>query len=525
MNSLTRKPYATRHAPPPKRPDQYTRDFTKCPRCFSPTKRSTAWNGGESEFWWQCTRCNTYINTYIPQTHQAAFHEDTHIVRGNFGGYGSGKTLTSRQEFYKHLFLTPKGTGLIGANVTSQYEQTIKRDIEADLPVEFFSGYSVQKAQYDFVNGYRLMFRPFDDPDKLRSINLDFALVLEASETKRETFSQLRTRLRNKAAINGQHDWRKLITESNPDPGWVRVDMLNNADYVKQSGSLQEEYPKSQTPDESISCHVTSTDANIYLPKNFVRENAINKPPWWVARYLYGSFNFSDGLVYPSAMKHVVEYFEPEKSWPRLLAFDYGLSDPSHFLLAAIDPVESVLYFYKEARATDQNLDTLAEIYFSLVKDIPNGGFYTMPLIDPKSGPKRGYDKNSLIGLFLQKGIYFQPGAIAVDPRIYRFNTYIESGRCKIMDSCPIFIKELKEYKFKPRTLDNDTSAHKPIDARNHAVNCGEWIVMALPDKPSEINIGVYNKYGRDVTDKDFLPGALESQDDIYGMLGRELWS
>jgi hypothetical protein len=88
------------------------RDFSKCPRCGAPTEKSTSFSGAESEFWYNCTRCNTYINTYIPMPHQEAVHKDSHRFVGNFGGYGTGKTTTSREEVYKHLFLTPRGTPL-----------------------------------------------------------------------------------------------------------------------------------------------------------------------------------------------------------------------------------------------------------------------------------------------------------------------------------------------------------------------------------------------------------------------------
>lgn len=173
--------------------------------------------------------------------HQVAFHEDSHRFTANFGGYGSGKTTTSREEFYKHVFLTPGGNSLIGANVSSQYEQTIKRDIENDIPLAFIRDSSNQKQYMDFMNDHRVMFRPFDDPNKLRSYNLSMFIIIEASEVKAESFTQLKTRLRNMAASlpkkndkgeviynrlsNGalipeiQSDWRKGIIESNPDSG------------------------------------------------------------------------------------------------------------------------------------------------------------------------------------------------------------------------------------------------------------------------------------------------------------------
>lgn len=63
-----------------------TRDFTICPRCGQPTEPSISINGGESEFWRNCIKCNTYINTYVPQAHQQAVHVDPHKFILNAGG-------------------------------------------------------------------------------------------------------------------------------------------------------------------------------------------------------------------------------------------------------------------------------------------------------------------------------------------------------------------------------------------------------------------------------------------------------
>lgn len=74
-------------------------------------------------------------------------------------------------------------------------------------------------------------------------------VILEASEVKQESFTQLKTRLRNTAAAvqkidengepvfeiadNGQmvpvyeYDWRRGIVESNPSAGWIKTDVLN----------------------------------------------------------------------------------------------------------------------------------------------------------------------------------------------------------------------------------------------------------------------------------------------------------
>ena len=195
----------------------------ECPRCGAKLVPTIAITGAPSTDWLECSNpvCNTYVDMYHPMPHQTSVHEDAHRIIGNFGSYGTGKTKTSEKEMEKHIFLTPNANILLGANITSQYEQTLLRDFEKSFPLAFLKSRSVQKGYLDFVNDARLMLRPFDDPDKLRSNNYSMVIMLEASEINADAFHQLKTRLRNTAATNktNNSDWRKLICESNPDSG------------------------------------------------------------------------------------------------------------------------------------------------------------------------------------------------------------------------------------------------------------------------------------------------------------------
>lgn len=500
------------------------RYFDTCPRCSAPLRVCTSINGTASEFWKECTECNTYVNTYIPQAHQEAFHRDPHKFKGNFGGYGTGKTTTSREEVYKHLFLTPNGNTIIGAGVVSQYEQTIKRDIENDLPARFVKDSSVQKAYIDFINGHRIMFRPYDDQGKIRSYNVSMFVIVEASEVDAEIFSQLKTRNRNMAATlpetdaNGniiydytdrgvpipriKADWREGIIESNPDSGWIRTEVLNASSEIQKHGNVLDTYQ--QIPEEidpSTSSHIAATDINKFLPNNFIEEITKNKPVWWINRYVKGSFSYAEGLVYPRAMECVIPTAPIPKHWKRLIAFDYGLSDDAVFLYGAVDEENGQVVIYQEQRTNNRSVEDLARIYFEGVRDIPSGCIYSQ-LIDPKSGPKRDYDKKSLSDHFLDYGIYFKGGHVGVEARVFRLNTYIESNKLKIMDCCQGLIKELREYKFPSKKLGQTSTAaaDKPVDKNNHAINPLEWIVMELPADPRRIIYGVYNKNGDDVT-------------------------
>lgn len=525
--------------------------LTRCPRCGAEWEDAKAFNGGPSEFWKVCSNpnCNTYLNTYTPQAHQAAFHRDSHPFTGNFGGYGSGKTLTSREEIFKHIFLTPSGNTLIGANVASQYEQTIKREMEADLPAAFIRNVNTQKQYFDLINNHRVMFRPYDDPNKLRSYNLTSFLIVEASEVKKESFVQLKTRLRNTAAStpkydehgnivyrtarNGvkipeiDHSWMRGIIESNPSAGWIRDDVLLVSSDIQKHGEIVDEYDvRDNVADPAISTHVTSTSANEFLPPRFIENNTKNKPIWWVNRYIYGSFLYAEGLVYPSSYKCIVPTFQVPKEWKRFIAFDYGLVDDAVFLFAAVDEKEGIVYIYKEVRVNNRNIEELAALFKKESADIPLGGMITAPIIDPKSGPKRDYEKKTLSDHFLDFGIAFKPGYVNVDARIFRLNTYLEAGKLKIMDCCQSLEKEMKEYKFKADETELSGFTGKPEDKNNHGINALEWIAMECPADPKNLVYGIYDKMGRDLTKEtqsaDYGFHALMDEDDYRDMYENE---
>lgn len=521
--------------------------FDKCPRCGAKLQATETWTSNESEFWLECSNpdCNTYVNTYIPQPYQANFHRDPHHIKANFGGYGSGKTTTSRMELEKTILITPAGATLIGANVTSQYEQTIKREFEADFPKAFYSAYSTQKSYADFINGHRVMYRPYDDPGKLRSYNLSMWLILEASEVKEEAYTQLKTRLRNSAATVPEvdedgnvvyertesgvevpkiaYDWRTGIIESNPSAGWIKNSVLNYSDEIHTYGEVRDVYY--QNPDEKdplIATHITATSANAYLPKDFIAMQVKNHAKWWVDRYIYGSFRYSDGLVYPSAQQYFIEPYDIPRNWKRIVAFDYGLADASCFLFAAINEKDNQLVFYKEVYANNRSVEELAALYFEAAKDIPVGGMVCAPIIDPKSGPRRDYDKKTLADSFLDYNISFIPGAVNRDARVYRLNTYLESGRVRIMRSCAHLVEQLRDLKFKPEpTSTTKPWRDEPEDKNDHAVVCAEWIVMELPKDPNQLMYGAYNLAGERFMEPqyEYDPEEQRRRDDEEWML------
>lgn len=528
----------------------FMRRFTECPRCGAKLIKATAMNGGESTNWLRCSRCNTFINTYVPMEHQRGVHEDDHTFIGSFGGYGTGKTTCDMQEVYKHIFITPKANVLIGANVISQYEQTIKRDMENDIPKEFIKSISTQKQQWDFINGARIMWRPLTEIDKIRSYNLTMFLILEGSEVDPEAYIQLKTRLRNMAASvqatdesgeklytsteNGvlvpviKNEWRKGIVESNPDSGWIRDEILFRAgeEETHLYGSAMADLTKREVSkyDRNTSAHIAATDCNSYLPSNFIEQISTGKPEFWIKRYLYGSFDYSEGLVHPAYNKCIVPRRQLDhRRWKHVVGADYGLSDDFVYLFGLIDEDIGKLVIYKEVVVNNQNVEQLAKLFKEEAMEIPLGGFYTTPLLDPKSGAKRDYNKKDLYTHFAEYGVAMQPAQANIDIRVFRTNTYLETESIEIFEDLTYLINELRDYKFNERQLGEEykKSHDKPKDGNDHAIAAMHFMICALPADPARLTTGSYDKWGNRIDVRQQMKTAMQPwqlRDDAYTM-------
>lgn len=480
--------------------------------------------GGESTFWMKCTRphCRTYVNTYIPMEHQYLLHMDSSRYSGVFGGYGTGKTTNCMMDDEKHFIITPRGKTLIGSKVLAQVEQTLEKDLQSDFPLDFLKKRSVMKKFYDFVNGHRLYIRPMDDEGKIRSLNLSRFHLVEGSEVAMPLFTQSQNRLRNTAAMTFEmdedgntiikpetgkpivkSDWRKGLVESNPSNTWIRNSFLLTSARIFLLGSSQSQdyYVPPEKSNTYFSSYIVPTDANYHLPPDFYSEQAAGKPRWWVRRYLEGSFDYSEGQVYPEFLTAVCRPFPIPATWRRCVGLDYGINDLTAILFGAIDPIDHVLYIYKEITTHDMNYKSISKLYKDYVKDPMNlpYGSVMFQVMDAKSyGKRNDYDLQTMGQLFANEGLFFSPAKMDLETRIVKTNTLIELEQLKIFNTCTNLIEEGISYKFPEKQLDRTTRAdiNKPVDKNNHSISSLEFIVMELPHDLRNFDNAAYDGSG-----------------------------
>lgn len=494
----------------------------RCPRCDSPMMPAKSIQGQESSFWMRCTKkdCRTFVDTYIPLFHQFNMHYDNSPYVGIFGGYGSGKTVTSSKDDGKHIMITPYGETLIGADTLVQIQNTIKKDFETDFPEEFVEHYARQEKKITFVNGHILYYRPMNDEGNLRSMNISRAHFLEASETKHENFTQAETRLRNDAGVVYERDekgdfvweynekrkrWQKkvkvstlkFIVESNPDAGWIRDEFLLKSGKICIYDDNRQNYVVTE-PKKFVTSHIIPTHLNLHLPPDFEERNKEGKPRWWIERYLFGSFDYAEGMVYPEFMTSLVDDFPIPRHWKHAIAMDYGLNDNTHFVFGALDPKaeKPIMYLYKEIVINGRNIREIAEVYKQHLKQIPRGGLLFTPVMDARSFSLRQKtgELKTLGSLLLDENLVFDPAQMDLESRIMRTNTLLEKGQLKIFKSLYKLIEEGKIYKFPDKKLHGTSSDadNKPVDKNNHGMNAMEFLCMELPRNMVHTNLGAY---------------------------------
>ena len=103
---------------------------------------------------------------------------------------------------------------------------------------------------------------------------------------------------------------------------WIKTEFLLKADKIYNS---EIEYSRKDI-NKDFSVHIAPTHLNVHLPSDYYESTANGKPEWWIMRYLHGSFENKEGLVYPQFDKHVVEPFEIPEHWERWQGSDFGLT-------------------------------------------------------------------------------------------------------------------------------------------------------------------------------------------------------
>lgn len=202
------------------------------------------------------------------------------------GGYGSGKTFAGSLLGILLALKFPGIRGLVGAQTyTLVRDTTLQSYFEHLENMEFKDGtdfeWSSSLQKITFKNGSEILFRHFDEPNKLKSLNLGFVEIEEMSDIPYETFKMLISRMRQTPNPKWKNFTYRIFAHTNPEMqrGWVYKTFIE---------TKRPNYRLISAP----------TTQNIYLPEGFCDElKKLYDKEYYEVFVLAKNGNFNSGLV------------------------------------------------------------------------------------------------------------------------------------------------------------------------------------------------------------------------------------
>jgi phage terminase large subunit len=253
-----------------------------------------------------------------------------------YGGGGSGKSYTVAQYLVTQEWQRCSGQRWYVIRKTSQSLKTSCYALVKELCNKYDIHYDENKTDKNLIiNGNEILFRGVDDPEKIKSTDVNSVWIEEATELNQDDFEQLDIRARLKPPVGARPN--KLILTFNPisKNNWLYKHFFHpeNAKYLDFA------FKKSTYLD------------NPFLDKDSVRvlENFKKTNPMKYNVYALAMWGQTGKLAYESAR---VQRFNKDLAYHQCFyvgeGLDWGYIDPNVILKLGLDKKRRRIYIFDE---------------------------------------------------------------------------------------------------------------------------------------------------------------------------------
>lgn len=400
------------------------------------------------------------------------------------GGVGSGKTMIGCITILTWAVMY-EGDYLIGRQFFPELRDTTLKTFLEICPPELIIEHRVADAiiRIRGRNGgtSNILFRALEEPDKLRSLNLNGFYLDESNQMTENAFWLLTTRLRGKYV-------RKGIMTTNSDGrswGW-RL-------FVQ----------KSFTDDESAkkmfySIKAPSTE-NTHLPDDYISSMLLTYSEARRRREVEADEDLFEGAVYPDFRidKNVIDSFEIPDSWHKVVGMDHGLKNPAAAIFAAVDPDSNVYIFdefYKSGWLIEEICKGHRETKEPGINTKLKNARYPNIYIDPSTKAVRGQTGVSEFSTYVEHlpekcALLTANNEVGAGldrvSKLFKDHAVTKKPSLFIFRNCKNLINELLEYRWETQSSSmigrrNDKEA--PRKYNDHAVDALRYLIMSRPD-------------------------------------------
>jgi len=301
------------------------------------------------------------------------------------GGAGSSKSHSLAQFIIKKAFTESNKTFMIFRKTYPSLRITCMPLIlellnEYRLPFQ----YNKTESLITIPNGSTIRFSSVDDPHKVKSANLNYVWLEEATELSFDVFEQLNLRMR------GVNDL--------PNQMWMSFNPIGRTNWI-YTELIEKNHP-------NIVQHISTYKDNPYLSQEYIDqlERLIDQDMNYYRVYTLGEWGELENIIYNNYRSVSTMPLSPDEV---IYGVDFGFNNPSSIVKVYIKDqeyhLEELLY---ESRLTNSDLiDRMKELRIpstavvyadcaepARIEEIYKAGFNIQPAVKDKNSVKDGID-------------------------------------------------------------------------------------------------------------------------------------
>lgn len=407
------------------------------------------------------------------------------------GGIGSGKTLIGCITVLSWA-IQHSGDYLIARQFMPELRDTTYKTFLELCPDELIQDHRVADSIIRIKNAEggisNILFRALEEPDKLRSLNLNAFYIDEANQVAEEAFILLQGRLRGRSVRKG------ILTQNSGGHDWswrwfVKQDMIKNKEVKNLFVNI-----------------VAPSTENYHLPDGYVETMLDTWSEDRIKREIYADEDSFEGQVYTEFNQqiHVISPFKIPAHWPKVVGADHGFRNPAAWIWGAIDDDEN-LYIYREfyqsgwlineilnGKKDDKTGKRIPELpgTIELCKNEVIDGIYMDPSTKAKRGKQAGSEWDEYLENFpanwsLLPANNAKTAGIDRVKQFLKIDPKLKQPKMFIFNTCVNLINEIQQYRYQELSSSRKgrlAEKEEPVKINDHALDALRYLVMSRPE-------------------------------------------
>ena len=384
-----------------------------------------------------------------------SFWRSRHRYRVLKGGKASKKSTTTALWYIYHLMKYPLANLLVVRAVLNTHADSTVAQLKwaaRRLGVMHLWKFCKNPLYAEYIpTGQRILFRGFDDAQKIASIKVDVGVLCwvwieEAFEIQdEEEFNKLDLSAPRGEVPPGYFKQTTLTFNPWSQHHWLKKRFFDTPHPNVWSGTT------------NYLCNEWLDDTDRMLYEQMKQDN----PRRYDVAGL-GNWGISEGLIYENWVVEAFDMAEIKKredywKYKHVFGLDYGYSnDPTAFVAAAVNPVDKVIYIYDEHYETRM-------LNSDIAKMLTEKGVAKERIRADAAEPK---SNEELRRLGIHRILPATKGQDSIRAGIARLQEY----RIIVHSTCKATIAELSTYCWDKKS-GTDTGINRPVDRDNHLMD------------------------------------------------------